>query len=284
MRKTLDYFVQEAESGKRVDALLVGVFGLSRRAITGLKQVQNGIMCNGQKVTVRHIVESGDHLQALVSDQPEQILSVAPVAMQLDILYEDQDYLAVNKPWGMPVHPSIAHGMDSLGNGVMHYLLAKGEASTYRPITRLDKDTSGIVLIAKSGYAQSQLSSERMCKTYLAWVGGTVPREGKIELPIAREVVGGIKRCVRSDGKYACTEYRVLERAAGNSLVLVGLKTGRTHQIRVHFAHLGYPLLGDRLYGGDCSSWQRQALHAYKLSFEQPLTKVQVEIVSNFKA
>lgn len=233
--------------------------GYSRRLITRLKHTENGITRRG--VTVRTVdpVFAGETV--LLFTEPEETLLPVP-ELKVPILWEDGDAVVFDKPPAMPVHPSMKHRLDTLGNcfAAMYPELA------FRPVTRLDRDTSGCVLAAKSQHAASRLQ-RGFGKEYLAVCCGDAPPSGVIEAPIARERDSLIKRCVREGGRAALTRF---EHIAGNgkyTLCRVFPETGRTHQIRVHFAHIGLPLAGDDLYGGSREDIGRQALHCAKLTF-----------------
>lgn len=239
---------------------------------TLIKKVKyGGVFVNGKNVTMRGIVKHGDEVFV---NLPEDVSEgIPPIDMPLDIIYEDEYMIAVNKPRNMPTHPSKGNSLPTLANGVMAHF--KGN-HTFRSINRLDRDTSGIVLIAKDAYSAAALSSSmknrKFKKKYIAKIEGILDqKQGIIDAPIRREAEGEMKRIVAPDGKRAITEYKVISENNGRSIVEVILHTGRTHQIRVHFAYIGHPLCADFLYGerieGECYS-----LHCYKLSLPHPKT------------
>ena len=239
---------------------------------TLIKKVKyGGVFVNGKNVTMRGIVKHGDEVFV---NLPEDVSEgIPPIDMPLDIIYEDEYMIAVNKPRNMPTHPSKGNSLPTLANGVMAHF--KGN-HTFRSINRLDRDTSGIVLIAKDAYSAAALSSSmkkgEFKKKYIAKVEGILEqKQGIIDAPIRREAEGEMKRIVAPDGKRAITEYKVIFENNGRSIVEVILHTGRTHQIRVHFAYIGHPLCADFLYGerieGECYS-----LHCYELSLPHPKT------------
>ena len=201
------------------------------------------------------------------------------------LIYEDEYYIVINKPSGIAIHPSILHYTDSLANGVKFYFEQKNIKKKIRPINRLDKDTSGIVIFAKNEYIQEFLVKEMkkntFFKEYIAVCEGMFESKiGTINLPIGRKENSIIERCVCSDGDIAITHYNVLKSLKNTSVVHVTLETGRTHQIRVHLSNIGHPILGDTLYGNPSSVINRQALHAYKVKFIHPITGLNVEYIA----
>ena len=193
-----------------------------------------------------------------------------PWAKPLDIAYEDEALLAVCKPAGLPLYPRFAGEVENLASAVLAHWQSGGGPAVFRPLSRLDKDTSGLVVMAKSAPILQKMQKQTLVKTYLALASGDIASDGVIEAPIGRGE--GAKRCVCAQGKYARTRYEVLKRLGDATLLQVGLDTGRTHQIRVHLAYLGHPLLGDALYGGDCQLWPGQALHAWQLKLTHPVS------------
>lgn len=212
---------------------------------------------------------------------------INPENLPLMILYEDEWLLVVNKPAGMLVHPTSGQHSGTLGNAVLHYYSTQNSSNGFHPVNRLDRNTSGLVLLAKRPDIQNMLSqnNQQILKQYLAIAGG-IPNNahGVIDKPIGRKPGSIIEREVRPDGQQAITCYRVLTTFSNACLLEVTLKTGRTHQIRVHLSYIGCPLLGDDLYGGPINQLQRQALHAATLSFPHPITKQRLTIVSPLPA
>ena len=256
----------------------------SSQIITHLKRTEHGILLNNKWGRVRDILHTGDivTIQLLEDASSENII---PMNLPLDIIYEDEDILVVNKASNTPIHPSQGNYDNTLANAVAYYYEQKGEAFTYRCINRLDRDTTGLLVIAKHMYSASILSemvSERKIhREYLAIATGNVPESGSIIAPIGRVDGSTIERHVDEDnGDYACTHYKRLAYNNGYSLVSLKLETGRTHQIRVHMKHLGHPLPGDFLYNPDYTVIERQALHSYKLSFNHPITGEYMEFVA----
>lgn len=256
----------------------------SSQIMTHLKRTENGILLNGAWGRVRDILHTSDALtiQLIEEDSSENIV---PINLPLDIMYEDEDILVINKVADMPIHPSQGNYDNTLANAVAYYYQQKGESFTYRCINRLDRDTTGLLIIAKHMYSASLLSemvaNREIHREYLAIATGEVPESGTIIAPIARVNGSTIERHVDEEqGDYACTHYRRLDFNNGYSLVSLKLETGRTHQIRVHMKHIGHPLPGDFLYNPDYSVIDRQALHSHKLSFNHPITGEYMEFVA----
>ena len=199
-----------------------------------------------------------------------------PTALPLDIVYEDEDLFVLNKPAGMPVHPSQGHYDDTLCNALAFYLQGQGDRFSAHAVGRLDRDTSGLVLFARHELSSCKLSAamrdRQIHREYRAICTGILPESGTIDAPIARAHGSTIERMISADGDPAVTHFRRLDCANGYSLAAVRLETGRTHQIRVHMKHIGHPLPGDFLYNPDYSVIRRQALHSWQLSFPHPMT------------
>jgi RluA family pseudouridine synthase len=269
------HIVAGEEAGKTVEQLLTGSMRISRRMIQRLTRAR-GIQVNRRPAYLSRAVKAGDVISALV-DWPEES-GLVPVAMQLAIPYEDGDLLVVDKPPFMLVHPTSPQHDATLAHGVAHHLLQQGVHAKVRPLHRIDRDTSGLVLFAKTAVAHHrldlQLRDHTLRREYLALVEGTLAaEEGEIDAPIGAHPRHPQLRAVTASGEPAITRYRVVERLAGASLLAVELETGRTHQIRVHLAHLGHPLIADRQYGArDSALLRRQALHSARLTFLHPST------------
>jgi 23S rRNA pseudouridine1911/1915/1917 synthase len=250
---------------------------ISRTALTDIKFKGGEILVNGLEETVRYPLRERDVLTLIF---PTEIPSngVLGEKIPLHIIYEDDYLLVVNKPVGMSTIPSREHPAGSLANALVGYYQKIGIDATSHIVTRLDRDTSGIVLIAKHRHVHHlfsmQQKSGRVKRTYEAFAGGVIEGDHDIiEKPIGRKSDSIIEREVREDGQYACTHFEVLERYDTFTHIQLRLETGRTHQIRVHMSYLGHPLLGDDLYGGDTSLIDRQALHCRQIRFYHPFLK-----------
>ncbi len=256
--------------------------------ITHLKRTENGILLNGAWGRVRDILHTDD-LLTITLIEAESSENIVPTNLPLDIVYEDEDILIINKNANTPIHPSQGNYDNTLANAVAYYFQQKGEAFTYRCINRLDRDTTGLLILAKHMHSASILSNmvqkREIHREYLAVACGNVPLEGSIVAPIARVDGSTIERCVDEEhGEYACTHYKTLLHKNGYSLVSLKLETGRTHQIRVHMKHIGHPLPGDFLYNPDYTVINRQALHSHKLSFNHPITGEMMEFIAELPA
>lgn len=253
---------------------------LSSTFIRRMKR-EGRVRLNRLPVRVDTKLQAGDILELVLPIETTDGLE--PQRIPFSVLYEDAHMLVVDKPAGIAIHPTFNYSSGTLANGVVHYWQTKGKSYRFRAINRLDKDTSGIVLIAKHVYAYNRLSYQQefkyMAKRYIAYVYGRLTKEqGTIDLPIGRKEGSIIEREVRSDGQHAVTQYRVLQQTDTISVVEIQLLTGRTHQIRVHMSHIGHPLLGDDLYGGQRNYISRQALHAHQLTFLHPITTMPMMI------
>lgn len=248
---------------------------ISSRLITKLVRTKNGITRGGKLIRTIDLVHFGDKIEIkLPSDNNE----IEPVSGELDIKFEDKHILIVNKPPNMPVHPTKNHQRDTLANIVRHYAMSKGEDYTFRAINRIDRDTSGLVLIAKDRFTANGLKG--LYKEYTAVCQGNIVEDGTVDKNIRLKPDSKMVREVNEDGARAVTHYYVLTSNKEYSLVRFVLETGRTHQIRCHMSYLGYPLAGDDLYGGNLENISRQALHCSYLRFIHPVTKQVIEIRS----
>ncbi len=274
-RRWAEHTVTPEEAGRTVQDILTGPMQVSRRMIQKLTRSQ-GIHLNRRAAFLARKVRAGDVVAARVA--PEEEAGLAPVPMELHLVHEDADLLVVDKPPFLLVHPTSPDQDRTLAHGIAHHYLEAGLRARVRPVHRIDRDTSGLVLVAKTAFAHQHLDRqlrERVLKReYLALVDGAVEEEeGVVDAPIARDKRNPNLRAVRPGGEPALTRFRVEERLPGATLLRLELETGRTHQIRVHMLHAGHPVLGDRQYGGAGASLiRRQALHAARLSFLHPTT------------
>ncbi|MBD5128396.1 MAG: RluA family pseudouridine synthase [Ruminococcaceae bacterium] len=270
--RELTFTVSEADGG--LTALdFLRRHGFSRRIVTKLKQ-SGGITRGGELLRTVDRVNGGDILRVVMDDSANENVESNP-DIRAAAVYEDDDVIVFDKPPFLPVHPSIRHRTDTLAN----LYAAMFPDAAFRPINRLDRNTSGLCVCAKNRRAASLLIKS-VSKTYFAVIDGIIEGSGVIDLPIGREGDSIIKRTVREDGQSAVTRYKAVLHKNGRTLLEIVLETGRTHQIRVHFAHIGYPLCGDDMYGGDCSAIGRQALHCGRAEFAQPVTGERVKLES----
>ncbi|HGD4669168.1 TPA: RluA family pseudouridine synthase, partial [Streptococcus agalactiae] len=264
-----------AEERCKVKTLLKS-HDVSRGLLAKIKYRGGKIFVNGEEQNAIFLLEIGDVVTIDIPDEPSHE-TLEPVPHDLDIVYEDDHFLILNKPFGFASIPSSIHS-NTIANFIKHYYVSNNYANQQvHIVTRLDRDTSGLMLFAKHGYAHArldkQLQAKAIEKRYYALVSGSgdLADSGDIIAPIARDVDSIITRRVHESGKYAHTSYQVVARYGDVRLVDIKLHTGRTHQIRVHFAHIGFPLLGDDLYGGRMDlGINRQALHCHSLSFYDP--------------
>ncbi len=274
-KKELNWRVSQSEANLSLRAFLREEKQLSKRLLSAIKFQGGEIYLNDEPVTVRANVNEGDHVRIRLPI--EQVSSsLKPQKMALTIHYEDTDLLVVEKPALVATIPSHDHPDHTLANAVLNYYQEQEIAATFHAVNRLDRGTSGLLMIAKHRYAHDLLSKAQqqgeLKRYYTALVTGVSTLEGLINAPIGRKASSIIEREVRADGKPALTYYRRLASNGKESLLQLELQTGRTHQIRVHLQSIGLPLLGDGLYGGDQQFFTHQALHCYQLAFTQPLT------------
>lgn len=282
-KRTLQYRITKSDTYSNIHELLKA-HGYSSTVIRHLKETEKGIQRNGVWSRVYEPLCSGDTVTILLTEEASSE-NIVPTPLPLDIVYEDEDLLIINKPAGMPIHPSQGNYDNTLANACAYYFQQKGEPFTYRCINRLDRDTTGLLIIARHAYSASLLSSmvakREIHREYLALATGLVPDSGVIEAPIARVDGSTIEREVNFEtGEFARTHYKCLEYKNGYSLVSLKLDTGRTHQIRVHMKYIGHPLPGDFLYNPDYSVIRRQALHSYRLTFTHPITGKELQFTA----
>ena len=274
----MTYLIQQQDIQKTVEQFLLSN-GYSAALIRRLRHTEQSILKNGSPVYTTYRLDEGDSLTVTLPEEHGSE-NIVPVPMDLDIRYEDRDLLVVNKAAGVPIHPSQGNHDNTLANGIAWYLREKGEVATYRAINRLDRDTTGLLILARHALSACMLSemvrTHAIRRCYLAAASGLVPPEGVIDAPIARTCDSTIERCVDFErGDSARTHYRTLcyNRDTDCSLVELRLETGRTHQIRVHMKHIGHPLPGDFLYNPDYRLIGRQALHSWQLDFIHTIKK-----------
>ena len=274
MNRIFHYQITENEQGTTVLDFLRKK-GFSRHILSSMK-ADKALTRNGQRIGGREQLLAGDHFRVRLLETVDSD-GIVPVSMPLSILYEDEDILVINKPADMPVHPSIGNYTNTLANDVAAYLDAKDEHSPFRCINRLDRDTSGALILAKNAFSAAVLSTQmrnrQIRRTYLAVVEGITPPNGTISAPISRVDDSVIERHVDFlRGEPAVTHYERLEVKNEHSLLEIHLETGRTHQIRVHMGYIGHPLPADYLYHPVYDCFKRQPLHSLQLEFRHPVT------------
>lgn len=274
----LRYVVKDENTIRQV---LVQKLSLSSRLIIKLKKHNQIFLNNDNDIFLDKIVKLNDKIRVNL-DFIEDNSNIISTNMELDILYEDDGLLIVNKPPFIPSHPSFEHYDNTVANAIKYYYDTIGLKRKIRLINRLDKNTSGVLVISKNDYIQDKIKI--LSKEYIAIVIGKLEGSGVISNPISRKPNSIIERCISESGEKALTEYEVIKnlRILGEDLTLVKciLHTGRTHQIRVHMKHIGHSILGDTLYGMPSKLINRQALHAYKIKFIHPVTKKELEILA----
>lgn len=277
--RTLRYQIAPEHEGMNVERYLKQQHGYSSRTIVKLKHYEQGMRLNGAHTRTIDLLHAGDVLEITFLDSEEHgVEHFIRSNRQVEIAYEDDDLLVFNKPADMPCHQSCGHAADTLANVFAAHCDQLGMDLMYRPLNRLDRDTSGAVLIAKNRFAAASVTNN-FHKTYQAILDGVPPQsEGRVDAPIRREFPEEMRRIVSPDGQRAITNYRVLAVQNGYSLVDFVLETGRTHQIRVHMAHLGCPVLGDSMYGRKSEMIARQALHCRYIVFTQPVSRQPVGV------
>ena len=275
--RRLELVITRAQDGQEVNTLLRRTLGLSGTVLRRVKWLEDGITLDGVRVNVRVRVQAGQTLSVRLTD-PAPTSGVTPAEGPLDIVYEDADLAVLNKAPGVLVHPGHGHFDDTLGNFLMWHYRENGDESDFHPVHRLDKGTSGLLVVAKHAHGQEklkkQLHTDQFRRVYLAVCDGAPPeRKGTVDAPIGPVEGSLTARQVRPDGRPARTHYQVLETRGSRTLVELELETGRTHQIRVHMAHIGCSLTGDFLYGTENRALiGRPALHSARLEFIHPIT------------
>lgn len=283
MNRSFSYIITEQDEGLTIGQFLKNQ-GYSHPMLVHLKKTEHGIVLNGEWSYVHNRLKKGDILDiSLLETESSEHIPLTEISIEdfkKMIVYEDEDILVLNKPAGLPVHPSMGHHEDTLANYCAYYyhvLQKVNSGFIFRCVNRLDRDTSGLVLIAKNMFSSARLSARQLNRqihrTYMAIVTGITLESGTINLPIARKEASVIERCVDMEhGENAVTHYTRLDTQNHYSLLQIQLETGRTHQIRVHMKAIGHPLPGDFLYNPDYTHIKRQALHSYRLEFLHPVT------------
>jgi 23S rRNA pseudouridine1911/1915/1917 synthase len=281
------YTAKTEDEGKALKTVLKEQFAFSSRLMTKLRRGER-IRLNGETAAGWLPLKAGDRIEVLM---PEEKSEFPPEDIPLDVVYEDEHLMVLNKQPGIVVHPTKGHPSGTIANGLAYYMMQKGENWKIRFVNRLDMDTSGLLIVSKNAFSQEhlqqQMKSGTIVKKYLAVVEGILEEEeGVIDLPIGLIGENEVGRCVREDGYPSVTKYKkIREIGKERTLAELTLETGRTHQIRVHMSHIGHPVTGDSLYGKpDPESIGRQALHAWALSFDHPITKQRIEITAELPA
>lgn len=286
MERILVYNITEQENNMPIGTYLRSM-GISASSLIALKKIPKSILVNGKWEYVNAKLKTGDVL-TLYWNENNSSEKIPPIPIPLDIIYEDEDILVINKAADTPIHPSLNNYENTLANGVAYYYAEKNIPFVFRCINRLDRDTTGLTIIAKhmisAGILSEMVSKREIHREYIAVVSGTnLPDEGVISAPIARVEGSTIERRVDFDcTEHAVTHYKVISKSVSDNLskLLLWLETGRTHQIRVHMKYLGFPLIGDYIYNPDMSKISRQALHSYRLTFLHPITKEPMQFVA----
>ena len=273
--RVIEFVIKEKDNNRQIREFLRD-FGVSSALLTKLKRTENGITLNGNFARSIDEIHTGDRLS--ISIENEGKMPNPLINNDVQMVYSDEDILVLNKPPMMPVHESRNHQGDTLANAAACYM---DSDTAFRSVYRLDRDTSGLVLIAKNELAAGKLAG-KIKKDYYAVCSGVLTGSGTIDLPIKRMGDSIIKRGVFDDGERAVTHWQAIKNNGKNTLLKINLETGRTHQIRVHFSHLGHALLGDTLYGGDCGDIDRQALHCKTIYFNHPISEMPMVIECDF--
>lgn len=277
MERVLEYNISQEDSGKSIKDFLQEQ-GFSRQNLVELKKIPESILLNDVWEYVTCKLAEGDTLRIQIKEE-ESSEKIPPVELSFPVVYEDEDIIVINKPANMPIHPSLNNYDNTLGNAAAYYFMQQGKPFIFRCINRLDRDTTGLTILAKHMVSCSMLQSDmverKISREYLAIVEGVFENtEGTIDAPIGRKEGSTIERIIDYEkGERAVTHYRVLQQKEKVAMLALKLETGRTHQIRVHTTSIGHPLVGDFLYNPQNKDLGRQALHAWKLSFAHPITK-----------
>lgn len=277
---TFRYTVTKEDADIPIKKLIRREFGFSSRLMTKVKQNKSAFL-NGESMPGWVTADEGDILEVTLPDEKSDF---EPENIPIFPVYEDDDLLVINKQPGVIVHPTKGHPVHTIANGVMNYMIDTDQSFKIRFVNRLDMDTSGLLIIGKNSHTQAslmnQMKSNEVEKRYVAIVKGIISEDsGTVSLPIGRPDPERVERAVMEDGDMSITHYTVLERFEKYTLVELALETGRTHQIRVHMSHIGHPVAGDYLYGGQAPALiERQALHARYLSFNHPVSGERIKL------
>ena len=284
MNRTLTYSITGEDATQTIEQYL-RERGYSSQCIKELKKQWGSILIDGTPQYMRVALKEGSTLSVHIQEESSSE-KIPPVELPLDIIYEDEDLLVINKPADMPIHPSLNNYENSLANALAWYFAEQDKPFVFRCINRLDRDTSGLTIIAKhmlsAGILSTMVAERSIHREYLAIVRGMVMSErGTIDAPIGRKGGSIIERQIDYiGGERAVTHYTLKEYKNGHSLLSIHLETGRTHQIRVHMKHIGFPLIGDHLYNPDMEYMTRQALHSHRLQFTHPVTGESMDFIA----
>ena len=282
--RILTYSISEHDARLRIEQFLRRR-GFSGQNLTDLRKIPGSVCVNQTPCILKTVLQPKDILTVTITTTSSSP-NILPVPIPFDLVYEDEDLLVVNKPAGMPVHPSAKNHDNPLANALAWYYQEQGLPFVFHCTNRLDRDTSGLVLVARHSYSATRIAqmtkNREIHREYRAIVRGIpAPSDGTIDAPLGRKAGSIIERTVDFEqGEPAITHYQVVESKNGHSLLALQLETGRTHQIRIHLKHLGYPLVGDYLYNPDMEFINRQALHAYHLRFSHPVTGEKMEFTA----
>lgn len=282
MERWLEYHIPDYMEGHKISEFLHQM-RFSNQNLAVLKRMPESILINGSCEYMNYRLKKEDFLQVHIREEKIS-QKIPPKSLPFSIVYEDEDIVVVNKPAGMPIHPSMNHYENTLGNAAAYYYGQQNKAFVYRCINRLDKDTTGLTILAKhlvsgSILYDSMVKREIIREYFAIAEGADLPEAGTIDLPLGRKPDSAVERMVdMASGERAVTHYKVLGRKEGLAFLSLNLDTGRTHQIRVHMSAIGHPLIGDFLYNPENSLMKRQALHAGRLCFNHPISGKQIDL------
>lgn len=284
MKRIIECVISPEQNGRSILDVAKNDFEMSTSMLGNIKFKPEGLLVDGCKQNVRYILKEGEHLVITLDDNSNVHDHLLPYQKNIDVVYENQDLIIINKEAGIVVHPSPGHYANSLSNMLVHYYNGRNETHTTRPIGRLDKDTSGLIIFAKNQYSAAFLekcrTDYRYKREYIALCEGHPQKAGKIDAPLA-PIPNVLNRMeVNENGQFALTEYQVLKYYEDYSLIRVSIQTGRTHQIRVHMSSIGHPLLGDSFYGNSHPIMKRAALHSHHIHCVLPESKEQMDFFS----